>query len=105
MALQHWKEAEFEACARSGDLAMVDFFATWCGPCKMLGPVVEELAEAYDGRVVTAKVDVDEAQALAMACRVMSVPTVIFLKGGKELARLVGVHPREDYEAVLEENL
>ena len=105
MALQHWKEAEFEACVQSGALAMVDFFATWCGPCKMLSPVVEELAAAYDGRVVTAKVDVDEAQALAMACRVMSVPTVLFLKDGKELARLVGVHPREDYEAVLEENL
>lgn len=73
---------------------MIDFFATWCGPCKMLGPVMEQLADRYDGKAVVAKVDVDEQQMLAIQYGVMSVPTVLFLKNGEEVGRLVGVQPQ-----------
>ena len=58
MALQHLKTAEFDEAVNAAPLAMVDFWATWCGPCKMLAPTVEELAQKYDGRVLVAKVDV-----------------------------------------------
>ena len=60
MALQHLKTAEFDEAVNAAPLAMVDFWATWCGPCKMLAPTVEELAQKYDGRVMVAKVDLDE---------------------------------------------
>ena len=102
MARKHLNEQEFEAVLTGGQPVILDFFATWCGPCKALGPVVEELAEQYEGRAVVAKVDVDEQRALAMRLGVLSVPTVIFLKDGKEAARRVGVQPREEYTQLLD---
>ncbi len=72
-------------------LAIVDFFATWCGPCKMLTPIIDKLAEQFDGKVKIVKVDIDESPELAQEYKVMSVPTVIFLKNGEVLETLIGV--------------
>ena len=105
MAVQHLKTAEFDAAVEAAPLAMVDFWADWCGPCKMLTPTVEALAEQYGDRVVTGKVNVDEEPELARRFGIMSIPTVVFLKNGKEIERKVGVLPPETFAAVLEQYL
>ena len=105
MELKHLNEQEFNAVKNETKPAMIDFFATWCGPCKMLGPVMEQLADRYAGKAVVAKVDVDEQQMLAIQYGVMSVPTVLFLKNGEEVGRLVGVQPAETYAQTLDKLL
>ena len=105
MAIKHLKTAEFEAAVEAVPLAMVDFWASWCGPCKMLSPTVEALAEQYEGKVLVAKVNVDEEPELARAFGVMSIPTVVFLKNGREFDRKVGLMPAGAFTAVLDSNL
>ena len=105
MALKHLKTAEFDAAGEAAPLAMVDFWASWCGPCKMLSPLVEALAEQYDGKALVAKVNVDEEPDLAARFGVMSIPTVVFLKNGREFDRKVGVMPPEAFTSVLDNNL
>ena len=73
---------------------LVDFWATWCGPCKMLAPTIDELSEELAGEVVVAKLDVDKAQDIAMQFGVMSIPTLIMFEGGKEVRRTVGFQPK-----------
>jgi thioredoxin 1 len=80
---------------------LVDFSAEWCGPCKQLAPLVEELAKDYDGRLKVAKIDVEESQKTAMKYGILSVPTLLFLRKGKVADQLVGNHPRQ----VLEERI
>lgn len=74
---------------------VVDFWATWCGPCKMLAPTIEEIADELDGKIAVGKVDVDENRELAVKYGVMSIPTVIYFKNGEEVTRLIGVQSRE----------
>ena len=105
MAIKHLKTAAFEAAVEAAPLAMVDFWASWCGPCKMLSPTVEALAEQYEGKVLVAKVNVDEEPELARAFGVMSIPTVVFLKNGREFDRKVGLMPASAFTAVLDSNL
>ena len=105
MALQHLKTSEFDAAVDAAPLAMVDFWASWCGPCKMLSPTIESLAGQYDGRVLVAKVNVDEEPDLARRFGVMSIPTVVFLKNGMEFDRKVGLMPASSFTQVLDENL
>lgn len=105
MALQHFKASDFDEAVNAAPLAMVDFWASWCGPCKMLSPTVESLAGQYDGRVLVGKVNVDEEPDLARRFGVMSIPTVVFLKNGKEFDRKVGVMPAGAFASVLDENL
>ena len=88
MALQHFTKESFDQALNGGQLMMVDFWANWCMPCRMLGPVIQQLADQYDGRAVVGKVDVDAEGELAMRYGVMNIPTVIFLQGGQ------GDHPR-----------
>ena len=95
----------FEKALNDGSLMMVDFWAEWCGPCRMLGPVVESLAQKYDGKVLVGKVNVDQEQELAIRYGVMSIPTVIFFKNGEEITRKVGVMPDSEFAAVLDANL
>ena len=75
-------------------LVLVDFWASWCGPCMMLGPVVEQLAEELDGKITVGKVNVDEEQELAVKFGVMSIPTLVLFKDGAEVTRSVGVVPK-----------
>ena len=98
------KDGLDKALAQKG-LLMVDFWADWCGPCKMLAPLVENLDKEYEGRVTVGKVNVDDEQELAIRYGVMSIPTVIFFKDGKEIDRKVGVMPADSYTAVLDANL
>ncbi|MCF0176094.1 MAG: thioredoxin [Bacteroidales bacterium] len=74
----------------SADVVMIDFWATWCGPCRAIAPTVEEVAKEYEGRAVVAKCNVDDAEDAAMNFRIRNIPTLLFFKGGELKDRLVG---------------
>lgn len=81
---------------------LVDFWAAWCGPCQMLSPVIEELAQAYDGKIKVGKVNVDDEGAIAAANAIVSIPTVIMFVNGKPVEKMVGAHAMDDYEDMIE---
>ncbi len=95
-------KSEFENDILKSNLpAMVDFFATWCGPCKMLSPVIDEIANEMEGKVVIAKVDSDQLGELCAEYSIKLLPTLVFFKDGKEVDRIVGVAEKEDIIAKL----
>ncbi len=102
MAVQHFNQASFNDAISNNKVVLVDFWATWCGPCRMLAPVIEQLGAQYEGKVVVGKVDTDEQPALAMQFGIMSIPTVILFKDGKEVGRKVGVMPAQAYTQMLD---
>ena len=81
---------------RSAQPVLVDLWAAWCGPCRMIAPIVEELAGAYQGRLKVGKLNVDDHPQVAAQFRVMNIPTLLLIKGGKEVDRIVGVVPKEE---------
>ncbi len=89
----HTNETEFNEIINKEELVLVDFFATWCGPCKMLSPEIEKLAEEYNGKAKVIKVDVDKEQALAMRYHVQSIPTLIVFKNGIQTEQRLGYQP------------
>ena len=103
--MMHFNMESFQAELNSGKLMMVDFWASWCGPCRMLSPVIESLDKKYEGKAVIGKVNVDEEQELAIRYGVMSIPTVIFFKNGQEIGRKVGVMGDKVFSDVLDANL
>ena len=103
--MMHFNMESFQAELNSGKLMMVDFWASWCGPCRMLSPVIESLDKKYEGKAVIGKVNVDEEQELAIRYGVMSIPTVIFFKNGQEIGRKVGVMGDKAFSDVLDANL
>jgi thioredoxin 1 len=105
MSTQHFTKDIFEKTLKGEKPVMVDFFSEWCGPCKMAGPVIDQLAEEYKDKVVVGKVNVDEERELAQQYGVMSIPTVIVFKDGKEVERKVGFVGKEGYQAMLDKHL
>ena len=102
---KHLKTAEFDAAVKAAPVALVDFWAEWCGPCKMLAPAIEDLAKQYEGRALVAKVNVDEEPELARRFGIMSIPTVVFLKDGAEVDRKIGLMPGAVFAAELDKYL
>lgn len=84
---------------------LVDFFATWCGPCKMLAPVLESVSESYEGKVKFVKIDVDEAGDIARDYSIMSIPTLIIFKNGEEAGKTVGALGAEELGEWIDENI
>ena len=95
----------FESLKNGEQPLVVDFWATWCGPCRMVGPVISELAQEYDGRVVVGKCDVEENEALAMEFGIRNIPTILFFKGGQLVDKIVGAQAKariqEKFDALL----
>ena len=91
----------FKEISASSAVMLIDFWATWCGPCRMLSPTIDEIAEEYEGRVTVAKCNVDDAGDIAMQYRVRNIPTLVFLKNGEMVDRTVGVVSKADIEAKL----
>ena len=81
---------------------LIDFWAPWCGPCRMMGPIIEQLAEEYEGKAKVGKVNVDEEGELSQAFGVMSIPTIVLVKDGKVVKQAVGARPKTEVEAMLQ---
>ena len=105
MALVHATADTFEALIRENKIVLVDFFATWCGPCRMIAPLIEQVAEEYDGKAVVAKVDIDEEQELATQYGIESIPTVILFKDGESINVEVGAHQKDFYANLIDMHL
>ena len=102
---QEINSQNFEALIASGQPVIVDFWATWCGPCQMVGPFIEELAHEYEGRVVVGKCDVDQDSDLPGQFNVRNIPTILFFKDGQLAKKLVGAQSKEVLKAAIEELL
>lgn len=100
--VNHFDSDHFEAALAQPGVVLVDFFATWCMPCKMVAPVIDKIAEKYDGRATVGKVDIDEESDLAAAYRVQSVPSILFFKNGQLVSTLVGARPYDTLAAELD---
>lgn len=88
----------FESLKNGAQPLVVDFWATWCGPCRMVGPVISELAEAYDGKIIVGKCDVEENEDLAAEFGIRNIPTILFFKGGVVIDKIVGAQPKAKIE-------
>ena len=99
----NFTKSDFEKVVMEGKgVVLVDFWASWCGPCRMVAPIIDQLAEEYEGKVTVGKVNVDEESALASEFAVVSIPTIIIFKDGKQVEKLVGVRSFDDFCDVLD---
>lgn len=105
MAILHPTADTFEALLQENKLVLVDFFATWCGPCRMIAPFIEQVAEEYAGRAAVAKIDVDEEQELAAKYGIESIPTVILFKDGQLITMEIGAHQKDFYANLIDMHL
>lgn len=102
MALEITDSNFEEKVLNSDKPVLVDFWAEWCGPCRMVGPIIEEVSDEYKDKAVVAKLDVDSNQEFAAKYGVRNIPTVLFFKGGELVDRKVGVAPKENYTETLD---
>ena len=99
-------KADFEKeVLQSKEPVFIDFYADWCGPCKMMAPVVEKLAEKYEGKVKVGKVNTDDEPELAQMFQVMSIPNMVIIKDGQVVDRVIGAVPQKELEAKLDAQL
>jgi thioredoxin 1 len=101
MALELTDSNFEEIVLKSDKPVLVDFWAEWCGPCRMVGPVIDELSEDFEGKAIIGKLDVDSNQISAAKYGVRSIPTVLLFKDGEMISRQVGVAPKQTYEDVI----
>ena len=105
-SITHLAAKTWDAEVLRSDLpVLVDFWAEWCGPCRMVGPAVEEIGKIMAGKVKGTKLNVDENQEIAMRYNIQSIPSLLLFKGGKEIARTIGAAPKEAYLKFIENSL
>jgi thioredoxin 1 len=92
----------FETLKNGQKPLVIDFWATWCGPCRMVAPIISEMAEKYDGKIVVGKCDVEESEELAAEFGIRNIPTVIFIKDGEIVDKLVGAAAKQKFEEKFE---
>lgn len=103
-AVMEFSESNFEQEVTKSSLpVLVDLWAAWCGPCRMIAPIVEELAGTYHGKMKMGKLNVDDHPQIAAQFRIMNIPTLLFFKAGKEVDRIVGVVPKEELTRRIEQ--
>ena len=105
MALEITDESFEDVVLKSDKPVMVDFWAAWCGPCRMVGPIIEELSADFEGRAVVGKLDVDTNQEFAAKYGVRNIPTVLVFKDGEVVGKQVGVAPKSTYAQALEQHV
>lgn len=106
MSLLHLTDESFKTeISEYEGVALVDFWAPWCGPCQMVGPVIEELATEFEGKAKVGKVNVDEQQNLAEHFQIMSIPAVFVFKNGEVVDTLIGAMAKEDYKEAIQKHL
>lgn len=91
--------------AKAPELVMVDFWAVWCGPCQMVAPIVDELAQEYEGRLRVRKLNTDENPEVAGRYQIMSIPTILFFRNGELVDRLVGARPKRQFKELIDKLL
>ena len=104
-AVQQITDSTFDKVMQEGKPVFVDFWAPWCGPCRLIGPLVEELAPSYQGRAVIGKVNVDDNPNIAQKFGVTSIPTLMMFKDGKLVDRAVGAMPKSELQKFIDRNL
>ena len=98
-------DADFDEKVKAEPLILVDFWAEWCGPCRMIAPILEELAEEYSGRLTIGKVNVDESRQVAARFGIRSIPTLMFFRDGGRVDQVIGAHPKSTLKAKIEQLL
>lgn len=102
--VKYLNDSNFEAEISSG-VTLVDFYADWCGPCRMIAPIIEELSVELDGKAAIAKLDIENAQVVTSKFGVTSIPTVVVFKDGQEVSRAVGVKGKDELKGMIEQAL
>ena len=102
---KHFMADNFDAARNAGGVLLVDFWASWCGPCRMLGPVIEELADDFAGRAVVGKINVDDCPAIAEKYGIMTIPAVFIFKNGEIVEKMVGLRQKVQLAAALNKYL
>ncbi len=98
-------DSNFESIVNGGQPVIIDFWATWCGPCRMISPIVDEIATEYEGKVVVAKCNVDESSTVPGQFGIRNIPTILFFKDGKMVDKTVGAVSKKDIIAKIENSL
>lgn len=102
--IKHLDDSNFESVVENG-VTLVDFYADWCGPCRMIAPIIEDLANEMSGKITVAKLDIESAQNTTAKFNVTSIPTIILFKGGEEVNRVVGVRDKDAFIEMINEAL
>lgn len=98
-------DSNFDETIKANAIVLVDFWAAWCGPCKMIGPIVEEIAQEYAGKLTVGKLNVDENNSVSAEHGIMSIPTLLFFKDGKLAERIVGYKSKTDLAKIVDKML
>lgn len=105
-SVTHVTDVDFKSQVADSDVpVLVDFWAPWCGPCRTVGPVLEQIAQEYEGRAKVVKVNVDEEQAVAGSLGVRSIPTIALFQGGEVKDTIIGARPKKDFQNLLDKHI